>query len=444
MIGCMTGEPTMLQKIYYMMEESQYWPPEQMRDFQRSQLVQLLRHARHHVPFYRERLDPVFRSNGDIDWSRWNEIPIVTRDDLRDRHDEMLADVMPPGHGPAKEFKTSGSTGTPLRVMATAIASAANQAAMLRFFMQQGVLGCVSATLTHIAPEGSSERKPYDVRSEPNWLLGGNVMRTNVGISRDLANEDKLDLLRERGVKFLIDVTNNAEVLARTNLKRAEPVRLDAVLGIGQGTTPEQRKLFAASFGARSISQYSSKEGGTMACQCSDSDRFHISSEILLLEILDERGLPCPPGARGRVVITPFFTTALPLIRYDQGDTAMFGAPCGCGSALPVMEGIGGRSDDLLELPNGLWNVGSAFIDALGITDFALGIQFAQKGPLDIELRYVPIAGKPVPETHITSMMRERFHPGINVSFSALESLPCNLGGKQQRVVRLFRSPESN
>ena len=71
------------KKIFGMLMESQYWPPEQMLAFQRSQLMQLLRHARRNVPFYKNRLNPVFNKNDEIDWDRWHEIPIVSRADLR-------------------------------------------------------------------------------------------------------------------------------------------------------------------------------------------------------------------------------------------------------------------------------------------------------------------------------------------------------------------------
>ena len=83
----MDSTPSLRQRIYEMLMESQYWPPEQMLAYQRSQLAQLLRHAKATVPFYKTRLDPVFKKNGEIDWDRWHEIPIVTRADLRDRRD---------------------------------------------------------------------------------------------------------------------------------------------------------------------------------------------------------------------------------------------------------------------------------------------------------------------------------------------------------------------
>ena len=66
------------KKIFDMLMESQYWPPEQMLAFQRNQLAQLLRHAKQNVPFYKARLDPVLRKNGEIDWNRWQKSDFKT------------------------------------------------------------------------------------------------------------------------------------------------------------------------------------------------------------------------------------------------------------------------------------------------------------------------------------------------------------------------------
>jgi phenylacetate-coenzyme A ligase PaaK-like adenylate-forming protein len=61
------------------------------------------------------------------------------------------------------------------------------------------------------------------------------------------------------------------------------------------------------------------------------------------VEVLDEEGRPCAPGETGRVVATSLNNFAMPLIRYETGDTAEVGAPCPCGRGLPVLTRIMGR-----------------------------------------------------------------------------------------------------
>ena len=59
--------------------------------------------------------------------------------------------------------------------------------------------------------------------------------------------------------------------------------------------------------------------------------------------MLDGQGKPCGVGEIGRVVVTPLSNFAMPLIRYDVGDTAEVGPPCACRRGLPVLTRIIGR-----------------------------------------------------------------------------------------------------
>jgi hypothetical protein len=106
-------------QFYDMLMESQYWPKEVMLAYQRSQLEQLLRHAKSTVPFYENRLDAVFKRDGSIDWDRWTEIPILKRADVMRWREEMISQKPIAGHGPNGEMSTSGSTGHPITVEVT-------------------------------------------------------------------------------------------------------------------------------------------------------------------------------------------------------------------------------------------------------------------------------------------------------------------------------------
>jgi phenylacetate-CoA ligase len=429
----MDSTPSLRQRIYEMLMESQYWPPEQMLAYQRSQLAQLLRHAKATVPFYKTRLDVVFKKNGGIDWDRWHEIPIVTRADLRDNRDEMLTTALPPGHGPTKTFYSSGSSGVPVSIEATGIATEANLAASYRFFENQRIdtqkpLGSQSK----IDADGRPLREDFhaedwgnSTRKGPSYVVNGNLPELH-----------KLELLRSLGVSYLKEFTNNAEFLATSNLQLKEPVKFDAVICYGQGITQEQGNLFQKSFGARSLSIYSSKESGQLGYQCGDGPHFHLNSEIVLIEILRSDDSVCGPGERGRVIVTPFLSTALPLIRYDQGDTAELFANCTCANKLPVLSGIAGRQDQLLRFPDGMSSAVGLKAGILSENLDALAFQLAQVEFFKLEIRYVPADfSKQINEKPIIAHIHQIIHPKLDVIFKPVEKIPLNLGGKQQRVV---------
>src|SRR3546814_3537656 len=87
--------------------------------------------------------------------------------------------------------------------------------------------------------------------------------------------------------------------------------------------------------------------------QCPDHEVYHVQSENVLLEVVDDDGRPCGPGETGRVLITSLHNFATPLIRYELGDYAEVGSPCACGRGLPVIKQVLGRKRNRLILSDG-------------------------------------------------------------------------------------------
>ncbi len=421
-----------------MLLESQFWPREVMLEHTRAELAHLLRHARAQVPFYGKRLDAVFRADGAIDWSRWAEIPLLSRAELRDRPAALMAKTLPPGHGPTKKFSTSGSSGVPVTITATAIADVAKTAAMGRMHYLHGIDG--AQTNASFAFTAKNKTIP-DVRVA-TWSAFPSIPSVrgkNLRINLRLPERQKLNLMLAANCRYMKELPNTVEILARENLKLRKRLALDAILCYGQGVSEEQQALFRNSFGARVISIYSSKEAGLMACQCTAGRHYHVNSELVMLEVLDAQNRPCAPGESGRIVVTPLYSTAQPLIRYEQGDIATVGSPCECGSQLPVLLRIDGREDPVFRFPDGFGS--EAMIDKAKInkTLRAQAVQIAQLAELRFEVRYV--SPKEVAEkdaAKLTAHLRNALHPKIRVSFRHMAEIPRNAGGKQQRFVREF------
>ena len=438
----MNDAPSLRQRIYEMLMESQYWPAEQMLEFQRSQLRQLLKHARATVPFYKTRLDCVFKKNGDMDWDRWNEIPIVTRADLRDRRDEMLSTALPPGHGPTKNFSTSGSTGIPITITVPGIMSTVNNEVLKRFYGLQHI-----DNSKRIAEFNVNQKDGTPISGDCVFNIGNGETQTSIDpggnsqvvVSRRLLPSHKLDVLQSLNASYLSDTATAVEILAYENLKRANPLQIDAVIGISMGVTEEQRTLNRQSLNARTVSAYSSKEGALMAFQCGEATHFHICSETVLLEVLDVDNRPCAIGQAGRAVITPFFQTAQPLIRYDHGDIVTRGEKCSCGSLLPVIARIDGRQDSIFRFPDrDVTATGFDHGKARRLLK-ATTYQLAQVGPLNVEVRYICHEDLTAQDIEmVADHLKTVLHPDLQITFKRVIDIPFNAGGKQQRIVREF------
>src|SRR6185295_12421330 len=143
------------------------------------------------------------------------------------------------------------------------------------------------------------------------------------------------------------------DVLAHANLELAKPVKLEKVLCYGSQALGTQVELFQKSFGAETYNSYSSEEAARIAVQCNLRGPYHINAEQVLVEILNQEGGVCSIGEPGSVVLTMFYSTAQPLIRYEIGDIAQFGEPCRCGRTLPTLSNILGRLYPIFVRPDG-------------------------------------------------------------------------------------------
>ena len=105
--------------------------------------------------------------------------------------------------------------------------------------------------------------------------------------------------------------------------------------------------------GVNIADMYSSEEVGYIALQCPKGEHYHVQSESLFVEVIDDEGNPCGPGQVGRVIVTALHNYAMPLIRYDIGDYTQVGEPCVCGRGLLVLDRIMGRQRNMFILPSG-------------------------------------------------------------------------------------------
>jgi phenylacetate-CoA ligase len=428
------------KKIFDMLMESQYWPADTMLEFQRSQLAQLLRHAKANVPFYRTRLDPVFRPNGDIDWNRWREIPIVTRADVRDRGTEMTATHMPPGHGEIAPSFTSGSSGTPISINKNELFRAASRVAGLRFRNWAGIDSAkiLADFPAHFIPDQHHALHKFE---QPNSLWPGQSPGLKMQISRNLAEPAALELLREFEVRYMTGQPYFFELLAHANLNSAKPVKLEKILCYGSQALGTHTDLFQRSFGAETYNSYSSEEAARIAVQCNLRGPYHINAEQVLVEILNEKGCACAIGEAGSVVLTMFYSTAQPLIRYEIGDVAQFGEPCSCARTLPTLSNILGRLYPIFIRPDGrkFWVQFEHEIIARNLQ--CKSYQIAQTGPLTFEVRYVPHQLGPRRNLEIVkNTLWKDLRLEAEIVFKVVESIPFGKGGKPQVLVREYAS----
>ena len=107
----------------------------------------------------------------------------------------------------------------------------------------------------------------------------------------------------------------------------------------------------AEAWGATVFGTYASTEMATAFTDCEYGIGGHLLPDLMIVEIVDEDGLPLPPGEVGEVVATPLQVTGMPLLRFRTGDLArLHSEPCACGRQTPRLGPIVGRKAEMLKV----------------------------------------------------------------------------------------------
>ena len=436
------GRPqaTQIRALLQQMEASQWWPPHVLEAMQRSQLQVLLHHAWTHTPHYRPVLDAAgYRPGMSVDMDWWRTLPILRRAQVQANGPALHARALPDEHRPVHEVTSSGSTGTPVKVLGTAVTSLFWQAVTVREHLwHRRDFSRTFAASRRFLGESALKTIPTEL---PHW--GGAVAmlyRTGrsslMEIGRPVA--EQVDWLRRCGASTLLTFPSNAAALARHCLDHDIRVPgLDEVRTVSEAHPDDLADLCRAAWGARVTDVYSTRELGYLGLQCPDHPHQHVMSECAFVEVLDAQGRPCGPGERGEVIVTPLHNFASPLIRYDTGDIAEVGAACSCGRGLPVLTRVLGRVRQMITLPDGSRHWPGLPGARLRATIPMRQFQFVQRAHdcLDVYL----VMERPMTadeERNCLAILAESFGPAFAFRLHFVEKIERSAGGKYEE----FRS----
>jgi phenylacetate-CoA ligase len=327
---------------------SEWWPAARLEAMQYRQLSVLLSHAKRSVPHYRALLP----ASGQVGPGLLRSLPTLTRVQVQENPAALASNAVPKPHQPVNAVRSSGSTGRPVELKVTAISSLFRRALYLREHRWHGRdFGLAAATIRNFR-DGSG--MPPEGKRAPGWGYG--YATRPIGALNIRATVDQqLDWLARQRPAYVSTFPTNLRALAAEALSRG--IKLE---GIRQFSTYAEslpvglRDLVRRAFGVALADIYSSEETGPIAFQCpKHEERYHVQSENLIVEVVDEAGRPCPHGVAGRVLVTDLHNLATPLIRYEIGDHAETGPACDCGRGLPVISRVLGRTRNMLRLPDG-------------------------------------------------------------------------------------------
>lgn len=244
------------------------------------------------------------------------------------------------------------------------------------------------------------------------------------------------------GYASALEELGREEAEGRMNLRQQGT--LTQITNVAEPLSDEAGAWLERVFGAHVADEYAMGECMVLSSGCTAGRGAHVNADLAILEVVDERNRPVPPGVEGsKVLVTNLYNHVQPIIRYEVDDRVTMSAePCVCGSPMPHIAKVSGRTKDKLwieedghkrEVPYYVF-----LVPLHHVLDLAEH-QIVQTGPRRFLVRLVPLHGKRLSAEHIRAQIIENvraegFTSSIEIDVEVVPYIPRGPSGKIARV----------
>lgn len=417
------------------LEESQWWSPERLASLQLDRLRALLIRAKNHVPYYRQLFSSLnFDPQAISSLNDLQQLPFLTKTIIRQNQEQLKAD----NAERLARFNTGGSSGEPLIFFIGNERVSHDVAAKWRATRWWGVdIGDPEIVVWGSPIELTSQDRVRQIRDR--------LLRTQLLPAFEM-NESNLDgfvdTICATRPAMLFGYPSSLSLIARHAEKRGRTLNnlgIKVAFVTSERLYDHQRDDITRVFGCRVANGYGGRDAGFIAHQCPQGG-MHLTTEDIIVEIIDKDGKSVPNGQAGEVVVTHLATAEFPFIRYRTGDVAvMSNRTCPCGRGLPMLEEIQGRTTDFIVAADGTIMHGLAVVypirDIPGIAAFKVVQETLQR----IVVHIVPgdNCGQQV-EMLISQGIKARLGQSVVVEIVRVSEIPREKSGKFRYVQSLL------
>lgn len=416
--------PLAVLKNRRLMQEAPYWPVARLEDWVQRRRTAIVQHAYDTVPHYRKAFDQAgIRPSETTRPEVWAQMPTIAKTTICDEGESMIS-TSSATRG-AVWAETSGSTGLKLRIL---LDRDVNAAAFALFMRAWGSGGHYHPWQRHAAMKGLS----YDV----GWRYNRGIRCLELSSARINPESARFfrDLILKYRPRFMRGYPSAMYLFCKLLRDQKLELHIPMIISGSETLYDFQRQEIEGFLGARMYNHYTHWERAASVLECS-AGRLHAQQDYGFHEILDPEGRVVGPGEPGVITVTTLHNRAMPLIRYQTGDIAVWSADrCPCGQTFPTVERIEGRQTDYLVTPGGSVVSGTFAVEAFRTMPNLLSAQIVQSEIGRIEVRIVKGAGYREPES--TGMILDALHQRlgadmkIEIRFCGIEDLERSPVGK--------------
>lgn len=339
------------------MTAREFWSRDQLLEFQRHRLREIVQHAVANSPYYREVLGDV--GDGVVDLRR---LPVLTKATLMAQFDRIVTDrrlcladaeqhlaserAAEPLFGEYRIVGSSGTSGMRGVVVYDQPAWDVAVACLLRLSAVQGisqatrVIGIGAPTPLHMTNRLFAE------------LRTGRESAPRLAVTTPLP--EMMEALNAYRPEMVITYPSLIRRLAQAQREGQLQIAPRQFTSVAETLTPDVRVLARETWGAQVLNAYGSTEANLIGMECTWATGLHVLEDLLIVEVVDKDNRPVPAGVTGhKVLVTNLFNRTMPIIRYELSDMVTVAhEPCPCGRPHLRLASISGRQEDVLSLPS--------------------------------------------------------------------------------------------
>ena len=356
--------------FYKFLSRSQWFSKDEIEEYQFKQFKKLIIHALDTVPFYDK-----FKRKSKFTASDFNslrdvlKLPIINRLQISRNPMDFCSKKMIFSKYKTFWLHTSGTTGTPTNILCDYSSRQKHYAFWTRLRSWNGLKHRARrATFFSRSVVNINRKKP------PFWnydLIGNNLVFSLYHLSNKNVCyycEKLLYYQPDEIIGYPSALNFIARYILDNNISGIHP---KCIFTTAETLKDFQRKSIENAFKTKVVDQYGCTEMALFASQCPHST-FHIHPEHGFVEVINGNEEQVSSSEPGNAVCTSFINYAMPLIRYELGDTlSTHEYDCACGRHFPIIDNIIGRIDDVVITPDGreLGRVSSIFKEIDGLIE---------------------------------------------------------------------------
>jgi phenylacetate-CoA ligase len=435
----------------YLIDRDRIWRMNdaRLKRFQDKQFRKIFRYA-YTIPMYKEIYKKAGVHPNDINGiDDISKLPFITKNDIRANFPDNIIQSKFDKKGKTIISYTSGTTGEPVSIFFD------------MYTIVKGLLGYIRVIKEHNVDWRKTRMTVLvdlcENSVERNYLTDGIIPILKPFFS--FKNMQIFDTYGE--AEELIKKINNFKpeflggypgmlrqlAILKTN-GQGDNIRPRCIISSGAVLDIYLKKFLEETFETPVFDAYGSMESGPAAFQCTKSG-YHVHSDLVHLEIINDEGEAVSPGEAGRIVATRLYGSGTPIIRYTGLNDIVTSSDetCNCGISGDLIGEIHGRENQSIFLPDGKIVLPSSLSRFFGEISEKIDITKLKRSQLiqhklnklemvtlvNDDLRNAEPSLEKIFET-IRKELKEKYGPDIDIAFRETDHFDPHIPGIVSKI----------